>query len=219
VARATGSGVFVILAGVLGLAAERGFAQEQDAGPRFDVGIRGLIALSKGQPANDMMGERLIGRWRINDGWYVGVAFDTLTFDYETPNRALGIAAATVVDGTNDLSRVSVLVERRFATNRRWDPYWVAGIGTASVDPPHNVAGARAGGGGFDITTRADDELHVYAGGGVMREVGERWLLDATFTFEHHATDYQLVDLVSGARSSIGSHSPYGLALGASFRF
>jgi hypothetical protein len=216
-ARRTGFVVIVTLAGTFGFAADRGFAQEAE--PRFDVGVRGLIALSKGQPANDMTGERLIARWRISDDWRIGVAFDSLTFDYETPNRALGIVSTAVVDGSNDMSRTSVFVERRFDTSRRWDPYWLAGIGSASIDAPANVAGTRAGGGTFDIATRADDEMHVYAGGGLLRPVGERWLLDATFTFEHHTTDYELVDRVSGARGSIGSHSPYGIALGASYRF
>jgi opacity protein-like surface antigen len=180
--------------------------------------VRGLITLSKGEPANDMTGARLVGRWRISDDWRIGVAFDSLTFDYETPNKALGIVAVSVVDGTNDLSRVAVFVERRFDTRRRWDPYWLAGVGTASVDAP-NVAGARTGGGAFDIATVADDEIHFFAGGGLQRQVGKDWLLDATFTFEHHDTNYQLLDRISGARGSIGSHSPYGIALGASYRF
>ena len=213
--RKTGTTVFAVAA-ALGLAAEKGLAQ--DAEPRFDVGVRGLITLSKGEPANDMTGARLVGRWRISDDWRIGIAFDSLTFDYETPNRALGIVSVSVVDGTNDLSRVALFVERRFDTRRRWDPYWVAGFGTASVDAP-NVTGARAGGGAFDIATVADDEIHFFTGGGLLRQLGTRWWLDASFTFEHHDTKYQLVDRISGARGSIGSHSPYGIALGASYRF
>jgi hypothetical protein len=95
------------------------FAQESDA--RFDIGLRGIILLSKGQPANDMIGEGLIARWRVRDQWHLGIAFDSATFDYETPNRGLGIAATNVVDGSNEWSRTSVLLERRYDTERRWD--------------------------------------------------------------------------------------------------
>ena len=80
-----------------------------------------------------------------------------------------------------------------------------AGIGTGSrvsatptSTPVSNVAGQRADGGTFDIATTADDELHVFAGGGVHREIGSRWLLDTTLTIEHHDTHYELVDIGVG---------------------
>ena len=60
------------------------------------------MLLGKGTPANDMIGEGLIGRFELNDAWHFGVALDSVTFDYETPNRALGIPATTVVDGINE---------------------------------------------------------------------------------------------------------------------
>ncbi len=209
----------VTFTAILGLSfgAQRAPAQEPEG--RFDVGLRGLILLSQGQPANDMIGEGLIARWRVRDGWHLGLAFESATFDYEVPNRVLGIPAANVVDGSNDWSRTSVLIERRFDTARVWDWYWTAGVAFASVDAVQNVAGARAGGGSFNIATVADDETHVFAGGGLRRPLGEHWSLETRFTVEHHATDYQLVDLVSGARGSIGSHTPYGITIGLGYRF
>jgi hypothetical protein len=65
----------------------------------------------------------------------------------------------------------------------------------------------------------ADDETHLVAGRGLRRPLGRHWAVDAALTFEHHSTDYQLTDVVSGARGSIGAQSPYGLALGVSYRF
>jgi hypothetical protein len=192
-------------------------AQETDS--RFDIGLRGIVLLSKGQPANDMIGEGLIARWRIRDQWHLGLALDSATFDYETPNRTLNIASATVVDGINDWSRTSVLIERRHDTERTWDWYWTVGVGFASVDTVQNIPGTRVGGGTFNIATVADDEVHLMGGAGLRRPLGERWALETTFTFEHHTTDYQLVDLVSGTRGSIDSHSPYGIAVGLSYRF
>jgi hypothetical protein len=186
---------------------------------RFELGLRGLIVLGKGQPANDMIGAGLIGRFALNDDWRIGVALDTVKFDYEAPNRALGIEAAAVVDGLNEWQRVSAFVERRYDRDRDWNWHWLAGIGTASLDRVENVAGQRVGGGTFDIITTADDELHLFAGGGVHREIGRRWLLSTSLTLEHHATDYELADRVSGARGSIGSQSPYGISIGINYRF
>ena len=201
---------------LVSLVADSGDAQ--DAAPRFDVGLRGVVLLSKGEPANDMMGEGLLFRWQARSAWHIGIALDTVTFDYETPNKALGIVSATVVDGTNDISRASLLVERRYDSDRSWDWYWLVGVGAASVDAP-NVVGVRADGSTFDIATEADDEIHVFAGGGLRRALGARWAFETTFTVEHHTTDYELVDRVSGARGTIEAHSPYGIAIGVSYRF
>ncbi|HEY3517964.1 MAG TPA: hypothetical protein VGL98_13030 [Gammaproteobacteria bacterium] len=185
----------------------------------FEIGMRGLVLLGKGTPANDMIGEGLIGRFALSDAWRLGVALDGVTFDYETPNRALGIPATTVVDGSNSWSRVSVLVERRFESERRWRWHWLAGLGHADVEPVSNVTGRRADGGTFDIATTVHDELHVFAGGGAHREIKQRWLLDTTLTIEHHDTHYELVDLVSGARGTIDAQTVYGIAVGVGYRF
>ena len=186
---------------------------------RFELGLRGVVLLGKGTPSNDMIGEGLIGRFALSEAWRLGVALDSVTFDYETPNKTLAIPATNVVDGTNSWQRVSVLVERRFDGDRRWSWHWLAGLGHADVDAVSNVRGQRADGGTFDIATTADDELHVFAGGGAHREIKRRWLLDATLTVEHHDTHYELVDLVSGARGTIGAQTVYGIALGMSYRF
>lgn len=186
---------------------------------RFELGFRGLIVLGKGAPANDMIGEGLVGRFKLNDEWLVGVAIDHATFDYETPNRALGIAATSVVDGINEWNRFSAFAERRYDGDRAWDWHWLLGIGSASVDDVANVVGQRVGGGTFDIATTTDDELHVFGGGGLHREIGSRWLLETSLTLEHHATGYELTDRVSGARGTIGSHSVYGISIGINYQF
>jgi hypothetical protein len=192
-------------------------ATAQDS--RFELGLRGLVLLGKGTPANDMMGEGLIGRFALSDAWHLGVALDDATFDYETPNKTLGIPAAAVVDGTNEWQRLGAFVERRHEGERRWRWHWLAGFGYADVEPVGNVMGQRADGGTFDIATNADDELHVFAGGGTHCEVGQRWLFDATLTIEYHDTHYELVDSVSGARGTIGAQTVYGIAVGLAYRF
>lgn len=197
----------------------RAAAQDERSDGRFELGVRGLILLGKGTPANDMVGESLVGRFALNDAWGIGVSLDNVTFDYETPNRSLGIAANSVVDGLNEWQRIGVFAERRYDGNRRWDWHWLFGIARASVDDVANVAGQRVGGGTFDIVTAADDELHVFAGGGLHRELGLRWLLETSLTLEHHDTSYQLADRVSGVRGTIGSQSVYGISVGINRRF
>jgi hypothetical protein len=186
---------------------------------RFELGFRGLVMLGKGAPANDMIGGGLVGRFELNDAWRLGVMIDNVEFDYETPNRALGIGATAVVDGLNEWQRVGAFAERRYDADRAWDWHWLIGIGRASVDHVTNVAGQLVGGGTFDIATTADDELHVFAGGGVHREIGRRWLVDTSLTLERHDTRYDLTDRVSGARGTIGAQSVYGISVGVTYRF
>jgi hypothetical protein len=188
-------------------------------GSRFELGFRGVVLLGKGTPANDMIGEGLIGRFALRDAWHLGVALDNVTFDYETPNNTLGIPATAVVDGINNWRRISVLVEHRLEGERRWQWHWRAGFGHAAVEPVSNVTGRRADGGTFDIATAVEDELHVFAGGGAHREILRRWLLDTTLTIEHHDTHYELVDAVSGASGTIGAQTVYGIAIGMGYRF
>jgi hypothetical protein len=186
---------------------------------RFELGFRGLIMLGKGTPANDMVGEGLVGRFRLNEKWRLGIALDNVKFDYETPNRSLGIAATAVVDGLNEWQRIGAFAERRYDGDRRWDWHWLIGLGRASVDDIANIAGQRTGGGTFDVATTADSELHLFAGGGLHREIGRRWLLETSLTFERHDTRYELTDRVSGARGTIGSQSVYGISVGVGYRF
>ena len=204
---------FLLLAALLPQA--RTVAQEG----RFELGLRGLIVLGKGAPANDMVGDSLVGRFELNDSWRLGVTLDNVKFDYETPNRSLGIAAISVVDGLNEWQRIGLFAERRYDSSRRWDWHWLVGIGRASVDDVANVAGQRVGGGTFDIATTADDELHAFAGGGLHRDIGQRWLVETSLTLEHHDTSYALTDRVSGARGTIGAQSVYGISVGIDYRF
>ena len=191
-------------------------AQERE----FDVGVRGVLLIGDGEPSNDMMGFGVVGRWQFRDAWHVGVGYDSVAFDYETPNRVLGIDSTEVIDPSNEFSRISLFVERRYERSASpWSWFWTAGVGFASIDVGTNAVGTTPGGGSFNIETTADDEAHFIAGGGLRRSFGEHWALETTVTIQHHTTDYQLVDHVSGTTGSIGSQSPYGLTLGVSYEF
>jgi hypothetical protein len=187
---------------------------------RFEVGLRGLVIIGDGEPANDMIGYGAIGRLELGDPWYLAVALDSVAFDYETPYRILGIDSVEEIDPKNEFTRLSIAVERRYGRpDSPWGWYWTAGAGYAFVDVGENAAGVTPGGQAFEIATTAEDEWHVIAGAGLRRSLGQNWTLDAALTLQHHTTDYRLVDLVSGAMGSTGSQTPYGVALGVSYGF
>jgi hypothetical protein len=187
---------------------------------RFDAGLRGVVIVGDGEPSNDMIGYGVVGRWELRESWHLGVALDSVTFDYETPYRILGIDSVEEIDPGNEFRRASVFIERRYQRpESAWTWFWTAGVGFASIDVGENAVGTTPGGESFDIATTADDEWHFMVGGGVRRSFGRHWALEAAVTLEHHTTDYQLVDVVSGATGSIGSQTPYGLSLGVSYGF
>lgn len=186
---------------------------------QFDIGLRGLAIIGDGEPANDMLGYGAIGRWEFRDDWHLALAMDSVAFDYETPYRVLGIESVEEIDPKNELRRLSISVERRYGGDGHWSWYWTAGAGIASVDVGENARGVTPGGEPFEIATTAEDEWHFIAGAGLRYSLGEHWALDAALTLQHHTTDYELVDLVSGATGSIGSQSPYGVTLGVNYDF
>jgi hypothetical protein len=58
---------------------------------QLEIGLRPLVLLSQGEPSNDMAGAGIVGSWRWNDDWFLGIGLDSLSFDYERPQRVLGI--------------------------------------------------------------------------------------------------------------------------------
>jgi hypothetical protein len=185
---------------------------------RFDAGARLLVLLGDGVPANDMIGVGVTGHWLWREGWYVGLGIDQVEFDYERPNDLLGIASTEEIDGSNDWTRVSGWIERRYGKeDQGWSWNWRAGLGFASVGT-EDVRGATPTGGTWDIATDASNELHVLLAVGLRRGIG-RWAVDGALHLEHHATDYELVDRVSGRTATVSSQRPWGGSIGLSYRF
>jgi hypothetical protein len=193
--------------------------QAQDR--QFEVGLRGLVLLSQGEPSNDMGGGGLVVGWHWKDDWHFGVAIDDMTFDYERPQNELNIAQDPVlkaIDGSNSFSRLSGWMERRYDNGGDWDWFWGAGLGYASVTADI-VTGPTAAGGTFNILSDASDEIHLMGRAGLRRDIGERWAFTGTFHLEHHLTDYKIRDTVSGATGTIGAHTPVGFSATISYRF
>jgi len=188
---------------------------------QLEIGFRPLVLASQGEPANDMLGFGFVGTWHWKDDWFFGAALDFMEFDFERPQRALGIVQppdTKAVDGTDDFTRLSGWIERRYDRGQTWRWFWNAGLGYASPNPGI-VAGDTAAGGTYNIVTDASDEIHLMGSIGMRRPLGENWALTATFHLEHHLTDYKFVDTVSGATGEIGSHTPVGASVTISYRF
>ena len=172
------------------------------------------------RPANDMIGEGLIGRFAFSDAWQPrrrARQRDVRLRDAEPSARHSGHDRRRRHQQLAPHQRA-----RRAALRRRSG----AGAGTGSrgsATPTSSRSrtsrAQRADGGTFDIATTADDELHVFAGGGAHREIKRRWLLDTSLTIEHHDTHYELIDRSRARRGTIGAQTVYGIAIGVSYRF
>jgi len=207
----------LLLSAALWAISTNAVAQEK----QLEVGLRPLLLLSQGEPSNDMFGGGIVGSWHWKDDWFFGIALDSMSFDYERPQNILGIPqdpSLATIDGSNSFTRLSGWVERRYDRGGKWDWFWNAGLGIASVDEDI-VSGPTATGGTFNIITDASTEVHLMGSAGLRRPLGEKWTFTATFHLEHHLTDYEITDTVSGATGKIGSHTPVGLSATLSYRF
>jgi len=187
----------------------------------MEIGFRPLVLASQGEPSNDMLGGGIVGAWHWKDDWFFGAALDNMSFDYERPQNVLGIQQdpdLATIDGSNSFTRLSGWIERRYGGRNAWDWFWNAGLGFASVDADV-VTGPTASGGTFNIVTDASNEVHLMTSIGLRRSLGQRWSFAATFHLDHHLTDYQIRDTVSGATGKIGSHTPVGVSATFSYRF
>lgn len=186
----------------------------------FELGVRGAIFVSDGEPANDITGVGALFRHHLDNGWAWGVAIDVGEFDFERPARLLGIDqddGLEAIDAKADVTDFSAFLERHFALNDRWSWFWQAGGGVGSIDVPR-AAGPTADGGTFDIRIDADTEPFLLGALGVRRELG-RLSIEGAFTAQYRFSDYQLVDTVSGQTGTVDGHLPYGIYIALLYRF
>ena len=187
-----------------------------------EFGVRSVMVTAGGEPANDIMGFGLYGRFAAGEKWLVGVALDRAEFDFERPAKALGLEqdpALEAIDATAESLALSAWVERPFASSSgRWIWNWTAGLGFAAPDV-EDVQGPLAGGGTFDITTDAGTEIIVSITGGVRRLMGEHWALDLGLRVDHHFAEWEVQDRVSGRTTTLDSYTGIGGHFGLAFRF
>lgn len=206
-----------VLAGCLALLPEAP-AQAQ----RFDVGLRGIITVADGEPANDIPGFGLFGHYRLNDRWSLGLAVDQTEYDFEEPARIVGLQQDPNIPPVDVLAEATVLsawLQRNYErAGGRVVWFWGAGLGLASIDVP-DARGPLAGPGTFDIQTEADSEVIVSLTAGVHRRLGARWFLEFALRADQHLADWKLRDRSSGATGAIDDYLALGGSLGLGFRF
>jgi len=189
---------------------------------RFDLGVRGVLMVADGEPANDIPGFGLFGHYRLSERWRLGFAVDMAEYDFEQPARILGLEQSSSVEPVDVLAEsttVSAWAERTFGRAPGPTEWFLgAGLGLASIDVP-DASGPLAGGGQFAIETEADTEIVVQLLAGVRRQLGQRWALEFALRADQHFADWQLNDRVSGRTGTIDDYLTVGGHLGLSFRF
>jgi hypothetical protein len=215
-------GVSIILA-VSALAVSPSLAGAQGVNnSRFDFGVRAVVMLGDGVPANDIPGYGIFGHYRLSDRWKLGFAVDTAEYDFETPARILGLEQSRdegAIDSLAESTTFSAWIERTFGRPEgRTEWFLGAGLGFATMDIP-DAAGPLENGGRFDIQTEADTEIIAQLLGGVRRRFGQRWALEFALRNDQHFADWQLRDRVSGRTGAIDDYRAWGGHLGVTFGF
>lgn len=201
-----------------------GSAHAQDG--RFDLGVRFDAMTAGGEPANDILGLGVFGRYRLNDRWRVGVGIDHSEFDFERPALIAGLPAdfsGGEVDAKATLTMLSVWIERVYGAGRAREWFWAAGLGGAAVDV-EEVTGPLEDGGTYTLSTNFDGELGVEEvvislSAGVRLRVGSRSALEIALRGDRHIADWEVVDQVSGATGRIDDFLVRGVTVGWIVRF
>lgn len=194
------------------------YAQEA----KFDIGLRANVLLGDGIPANDILGAGVIGRYRLNNGWFAGAGIDMYKYDFERPASVLGIKQdpnEDVIDAKADSAVLSGSFGRLYnETDRGFDWFWSLGLGFASPSV-EDVSGSTDTGGTFDLTFDVGNEIHLMGTLGTSYNFSSKWSTSFVARVEHHFMDVLVTDRVSGATAKIDSQSPVGAYLSLNYRF
>lgn len=196
-------------------------AAANDEPGSFEIGVRGSVLLSDGEPSNDTVGYGVFGRYVLDNGWIVGAAIESKEFDFERPAHLLGITQSSsleTIDALAEVTDFSAWLERRHAWNERWAWFWQVGGGFGSVDVP-TVSGPVEGGGTFRIATDSGTDPFLLGGLGVRYELGEHWSSELAGQVQYRFADFTLTDGISGRSGDVGSYTAYGIYLAIAYEF
>ncbi len=203
---------------------QAGAAEAQDG--RWEAGARFVAMTAGGEPANDMLGLGLVGRYRLVERWRLGFALDYSEFDFERPALIAGLPAdfsAGDIDGDVTFTMVSAWIERVYGAGGAREWFWTAGLGgaTLDVDP---VTGPLQGGGTYTLSTHFDgelgaDEVIVPLSAGLRLRIASRHALELALRADYHVADWEVVDEVSGATGRIDDYWARGGSVGWIVRF
>lgn len=189
---------------------------------KFEVGFRANVLLGDGVPSNDILGLGVISRYRLDDGWFVGLGLDKYEFDFERPWRIVGIEqdpAADVIDALADSTVFSGSLGRLYnETDHGFDWFWTLGLGYSSPNVD-DVSGPTDTGGIFDLAFDVGNEIHLMASVGTSYNFSSTWSTTFAARVEHHFMDVLITDRVSGDTAKVESQSPKGAYLSLNYRF
>ncbi len=188
----------------------------------YEIGLRANVLLGDGVPANDIMGAGVIGRYRLQGGWFIDAGIDLYDYDFERPWRVVGVEQdpnVDTIDAAADNTVLSGSIGRFFKeTDHGLDWYWTFGIGFASPNVD-DVAGPTDTGGAFDLTFDVGNEIHLMATLGTSYKFSESWSASFAARVEHHFMDVLITDRISGNTAKVDSQSPLGAYISLNYRF
>jgi len=188
----------------------------------LSFGVRANVFAADGEPANDMLGYGVHGKYDLSSTWRLGFGLDFSDFDFERPWKIAGIAqdpdVKEVIDANASSKLFSAWVERPFSVRGNLEWIWKAGLGFNSVDVD-DVIGPAADGGSFDITTDVGSEFVVLAGTGLQWQFANSWNIDAMLNIQQRFADWKVTDRVSGKSGSLNDYTVWGLQLGVVYDF
>jgi hypothetical protein len=208
-----------LLAGLICLAP----APAAAADGAFDLGARANVLVGNGEPTNDMLGYGIFARFRVSEGWRVGVGVDHAPeFDVEGVAALVGQAqdpAAEVIDAKASSTVVRAWLERSYpGASRRFEWFWTVGAGVGNVEVD-DVSGPRAGGGTFSVDTDAGTEFIAAGSLGLRWFFAHRVALEVAGRLDYHFADWTLQELGTGATATVDDYLVTGGHVGMTFRF
>lgn len=189
---------------------------------RFELGVRANAESAGGEPANDILGFGISGRYRLSQNWWLGASVDIPSYDYERPAKTLNIVQDTTVsdiDASVDATNVMLWLERRYgvpASTSQW--FWNAGLGFGSVDVD-DASGPTQAGGTFNITTDAGTETLLMLGAGYLYNFNDSWVLESSLSVVQHFADWEVRDTITGITGTVDDYTALGIHFGVNYRF
>lgn len=201
---------------LLSLILATGACSEPVASDLWSAGYRFELLTADGDPANDMVGSGVFLHYDVSDGIGVELAFEYVEYDFESPQRYLGLPR---VEGEKEDARTrSTLISMR--VRKTWKPtrlnlhpllFAGVGMGYTVID---DVQGGE-GEGAFDINAEGGIETVPGCGVGLLY-CRNNWTLDGGIKVERHIVDWDLENRLTGVIGEVGDYTAWGGWLGLS---